>query len=143
MTLWDEKIRFSQIHLKWSPMMWNGFGGVLWISEHIFHDPRPSSSHFWKNFKHSKFDFKNHVLPWTQDFAWKNAIFLPSRKLIEPSVLVLRSKHFIERHFGSISKASRTIFLISSLLYEKMNFFHSQASKYCKIGFKIHMKTVK
>ena len=123
--------------------MWNGFGGVLWVSKHLFHDPRPSRSHLWKHFKHPKFDLKIMLLPWKLDFAWKNAVFLPSRKLIEPSVWVLRSNHCIERHFGSISEASRARFLISSLLSEEINFFFSQVSKYSKIGFKIHISNVK
>ena len=144
MTLWGEKIRISPTHSECSYMMWNGFGNVLWVLEHLFHDARPSRSHFWKIFKKSKFDLKSEFLPWKLAFTWKNSIFLPSsRKLIQPLVWVLRTNHCIQRHFGSIPKASRARFLILSLLFEKMNFFHSQASKYSTNGFKIHISHVK
>ena len=123
--------------------MWNGFGNVLWVLEHLFHDATPSRSHFWKNFINPKFSFKSEFLACKLDFACENAIFQPTRKLIQPSVWVMGANHFIQRHFGSISKASRARFSILFLLFEKMNFFHSQASKYPKNGFKIHISHVK
>ena len=123
--------------------MWNGFGSVLWVLEHLFHDARPSRCHFWQNFINSKFALESVFLPCKLDFACQNAIFQPTRKLIQPSVWVIGSNHFIQRHFGSISKASRAKFLILFLLFEKMNFFHSQASKCSKNGFKVHILHVK
>ena len=143
MTLWSEKIRISPIHSECSYMMWNGFGNVLWVLEHLFHDARPSRSHFWKNFINPKFSFKSGFSACKLDFACENAIFQPTRKLIQPSVWVIGTNHFIQRHFGSISKASRARFSILFLLFEKMNFFHSQTSTCSKIGFKVHILHVK
>ena len=141
--MWAEKIRLSQIHSKCSQMMGNGFGGVLWVSEHLFHDAKPSRSHFWKNFKKSKFDLKSEFLPWKLAFTWKNVIFLRKASLIKKFPWVFGANHCIQRHFGSIPKASRAIFSILFLLFEKMNFFHSQASTCSKIGFKVHILHVK
>ena len=124
-------------------MMWNGFGNVLWVLEHLFHDARPSRSHFWKNFINPKFSFKSEFLACKLDFACENAIFQPTRKLIQPSVWVIGTNHFIQRHFGSISKASRARFSILFLLFEKMKFFDSQVSTCSKIGFKVHILHVK
>ena len=123
--------------------MWNGFGNVLWVLEHLFHDARPSRSHFWKNFINPKFSFKSGFSACKLDFACENAIFQPTRKLIQPSVWVIGTNHFIQRHFGSISKTSRARFSILFLLFEKMKFFDSQVSTCSKIGFKVHILHVK
>ena len=139
MTLWGEKIRIFPIHS--AKMMWDGFANVLWVSEHLFHDDKPSRSHFWQNFINLKFGLKSHFLPCELDFACQNAIFQPTRKLIEPSVWVIGTNHFIQRYFGSISKASRARFSILFLLFEKKWFFFAlnrlsalkMASKYMYI----------
>ena len=124
-------------------MMRNVFGGVLWVSEYIFYDVRPSGNHFWKNFIKWKFDLKSEFLLCKLAFACQNAFFLHIASSIQNFSWVLGTNHCIQRHFGSIPKASRARFLILSLLFEKMNFFHSQASKYFTNGFKIHISHVK
>ena len=111
--------------------------------ETSFHHARPSRNHFWQNFLDPKFGLKSEFLAFMLDFACKNAIFHPTGKLIQLSEWVMGTNHFIQRHFGSISKASRARFSILFLLFEKMNFFHSQASKCSKIGFKVHILHVK
>ena len=143
MTLWDGKFRLSQFHSKCSYMMGNGFANVLWVSENLFHDARPSRSHFWQNFLDPNFGLKSEFLACRLDFACKNVIFHPTGKLIQPSEWVMGTNHFIQRHFGSISKASRARFSILFLLFEKMNFLRSQASKCSRNGFKVHILHVK
>ena len=122
-------------------MMRNVFGGVLWVSEHIFYDVRPSGNHFWKNFIKWKFDLKSEFLLCKLAFACQNAFFLHIASSIQNFSWVLGTNHFNQRHFGSISKASRARFSILFLLFEKMKFFDSQVSTCSKIGFKVHMRS--
>ena len=124
-------------------MMWNVFGEVLWVSEHLFYNVRPSGSHFWKNFIKWKFDLKSEFLLYKLAFACQNAFFLHIASSIQNFSWVLGTNHFNQRHFGSISKASRARFSILFLLFEKMKFFDSQVSTCSKIGFKVHILHVK
>ena len=124
-------------------MMRNGFGGVLWVSEHLFCDVRPSRSHFWKNFIKSKFYLKIEFLICKLAFACQNAFFLHIASSKQNFSWVLGTKHCIQRHFGSIPKTSRARFFILFLLFEKTKFFDSQVSTCSKIGFKVYILHVK
>ena len=110
----------------------NIFSTMLDHLEVIFEKNSKSQNSTWKTFLSCK-----------QTFNCQNAFFLHIASSKQNFSWVLGTNHCIQRHFGSIPKASRARFLILSLLFEKMNFFHSQASTCSKIGFKVHILHVK